>query len=140
MSLVNPDNEKVVLPRGPQLWEVLEREWARGSRRRWKRLAIVQLHVYCGWHFEMIGRAFGNPKGHVVRTFHRTVRELASQFTYAPPFLDSDGQEVISGVTRTEFLQAPFEFVGPSCRSFGQGLPQRDADGRFLKRSERKAA
>jgi len=135
MSVVSLHDQKVVLPRGPQLWETLEREWCRGSQKRWKRLAIVQLHVYCGWHFNMIALAFGHRKGHVVRTFYRTLRELKDRFQYSAPFLDDDGGEVSSTPDRSSFLQGAFRVTPRPGR-----LPARGDGGRFVARPDREAA
>lgn len=134
MSMVTLEDEKVVLPRGTQLWDVIEREWARGDRRKWRRLSIVHLHVYCGWHFEMIARAVGMTKGHVVRSFHRTLLELREKFTYSAPFFDTDGGPVSSSPDRSSFLQGAFEFVK------GDVVPKRDGTGRFAPRPEAEAA
>jgi len=135
MSMVDTNGEKVALsPIGKQLWETLEREWARGDRRKWRRLAIIHLHVYCGWRFDMIARAFGITKGHAVRGFHRTVLELREHFTYSAPFFDGDGGEVSSSPDRSSFLAAAQSFLAADV------TPERDKAGKFIRKPERAAA
>jgi hypothetical protein len=88
MSVVNsPDpnrpelGEKVILPRtSPELWTVLEREWAGNDRQRWKAVCALHLYVRCHWTLDTIGLLFGHAKGHVSRLLRDVKRELAERF------------------------------------------------------------
>lgn len=73
--------EKVVLSRdGRQMWRTIQREWAGDDPVRWKRLCILHLRVYCRWTNEMIGKAFGHPRGHISRIVASTKEELRAHF------------------------------------------------------------
>ncbi len=85
MSLVSSDRSTRLVLRYPgQLWDVIETDWAGDDRQKWKVLACVHLRLHCQWNLDMIGRAFGHPKGHV----HRLVTGGLAQLREA---LDVDG-------------------------------------------------
>lgn len=77
----NPGGEKIVLPRSPdEFWLTLQEQWAGDDQMRWKYLAVLHLRVHCGWKLEMIGAAFGHPKGHISRIIKNTIVELRALF------------------------------------------------------------
>lgn len=85
MSVMNVDKVKVILPRsGPDaFWTEVHRSYAGEDQRTWKYLAMFTLRVNGGWSLDNIGRAFGHPKGHVMRCLRRIEQELRDNF--APP-------------------------------------------------------
>jgi hypothetical protein len=82
MSIMNADKIKVILPRsGPDgFWTEVHRNYAGEDQRAWKYLAMFTLRVNGGWSLENIGRAFGHPKGHVMRCLRRIEQELRANF------------------------------------------------------------
>lgn len=77
MSVVNEDGEKVTLHRqGGSVFEVIEREWAGQDRERWQRLAMVQLHEYCGWTEAHLGIMVARDQGTVHRQIQKTKKLL----------------------------------------------------------------
>lgn len=95
MSTTKYNGEKIVL-RVPftehmAFWKEVQKRYAKGNERRWKYLSMLCLRVHSGWSLEMIGLAFGHPKGHVSRCLVAVKRDL----------LEMVGGDVVVG----EYLQ-----------------------------------
>ena len=73
--------EKIVLPRAhKELWKAIELHWAHSESQRWRALAMVHLHVHCGWTVTMVARAFALHKGQVSRRIHSCQNQLREIF------------------------------------------------------------
>ncbi len=81
MSIVNEENEKVLLPRvGPdEFWNRIK-TFAGKDKRKWKYLVMLALRENAGWPLSHIALAFQHQPGHVTRCLNRIKEELREYF------------------------------------------------------------
>jgi hypothetical protein len=75
------ETERIFSRRNDRLWDLIQRDWAGDSARRWKTLACIHLRLHCQWPLETIALAFGHARGHILRLINQGLADL--QATYA---------------------------------------------------------
>lgn len=75
------ETERIYSRRNDRLWDLIQRDWAGDSRRRWKALACIHLRLHCQWPLETIACAFRHTRGHILRLINEGLADL--QATYA---------------------------------------------------------
>lgn len=82
MSMTDQYGEKIIL-RGEGLdgfWSVMRTVYAEEDEVKWRHLAMFALRETAGWPMELIGLAFGHPRGHVSRCVGAVRKELRERF------------------------------------------------------------
>lgn len=98
MSVMNRGGERVLLTRSERdaFWDLVNERYAGEDTRKWKYLAMLALRENAQWPLEMIGKAFGHHRGHVMRCLNQ-VREKLRQELDQEPNLWGDDDECLTG-------------------------------------------
>lgn len=97
MSITNEDGVKILLERGgpEEIWEVVERNYAKNDPFKWKYLAALVLREMARWPVERIALALDHDKGHISRALQQIQSDLRQRFR-APPDWDLDNSHTTS--------------------------------------------
>ncbi|MBX3450398.1 MAG: hypothetical protein KF777_12595 [Planctomycetaceae bacterium] len=90
MSMTDRYGEKIIV-RGEGLdgfWSVMQTVYAEADEVKWRHLAMFALRETAGWPLELIGKAFGHPRGHVSRCVGAVRKELRERFRPGDELLD----------------------------------------------------
>jgi hypothetical protein len=79
-TLAQNETERIFSRQNDRLWDLIQRDWAGESPRRWKALACIHLRLHCQWPLESIARAFGHARGHILRLINQGLDDLQAAY------------------------------------------------------------
>lgn len=90
MSVMNHSGEKIVLERSGSdaFWQLVQDRYADDDPRKWRYLAMLALRENAAWSLELIGKAFGHHRGHVMRCLNQVRDRLRHELSQEPCLWD----------------------------------------------------
>lgn len=92
MSVTNRHGTKIHLQRHGRdaFWDLVNDRYAEDDPRKWRYLAMLALRENAQWSLELIGKAFGHHRGHVMRCLNQVRTRLRDELGQEPNLWGDD--------------------------------------------------